>query len=81
MSTEINDLARMKAAGLSSYREVRGTLWYLEGLNERVLEGWFRLSDDERDISARKVGGRNRWQLTSVHNALTFRKHDKGEQA
>lgn len=64
------------SAGLSPYRETRGTLHYLVGTDERQQEGWFMVGMDGRAISCRKVRGRNRWHIANTEQVLLFRRHD-----
>jgi len=75
-ANDYTDRGRLMAAGLSPYRETRGTLHYLVGLDERQQDGWFMLGHDGRSISCRKVRGRNRWDIANVEQALLFRPHD-----
>lgn len=52
--------------------ERRGRLTYMVGITTHTMEGNFRLSLDGRVIEARKVRGRNRWQLCSRDQAVSF---------
>lgn len=52
--------------------ERRGRLIYSVGIQVRSMEGHFRLSLDGKVIEARKVRGRNRWQLCSREAASHF---------
>lgn len=52
--------------------ERRGKLSYMIGSEVRTVDGYFRLSPDHRIIEARKVRGRNRWQLCSRSAVVMF---------
>jgi hypothetical protein len=54
------------------YTERRGYLTYVIGGEMRALYGNFQLSLDRKTVEARKIRGRNRWQLCSSDNVLTF---------
>jgi hypothetical protein len=58
-------------AGLD-YIERRGTLTYITGFESRTMVGNFQLSLDRRTVEARKIRGRNRWQLCSTWNVVSF---------
>lgn len=76
ITTDYTDRRSLIAAGLSPYRETRGTLYYLVGIEQREQDGWFMVSRDGRSISCRKVRGRNRWHIANVESVMMFRKHD-----
>ena len=62
---------------LSRDTERRGTLHYEVTLwdgsiDYRSMDGWFMLSRDYLTVNARKVRGRNRWQLTRTANVVGF---------
>ena len=58
-------------ATLDQY-ERRGRLHYSIGDDVRTIEGNFRLSVDGRTVEARKVRGRNRWQLCAADSVVMF---------
>jgi hypothetical protein len=65
---------------LSRDTERRGTLHYevtmWDGsIDHRSMDGWFMLSRDHLTVNARKVRGRNRWQLTRTANVSGFTPH------
>jgi hypothetical protein len=52
--------------------ERRGNLIYSIGEKTISCEGHFMLSLDRRNVTARKIGGRNRWSLCSADAVIAF---------
>ena len=52
--------------------ERRGTLTYRIGTECFIMEGNFQLSFDGKTVEARKTRGRNRYQLCSACNVISF---------
>lgn len=58
-----------------TYAEQRGTLSYWAGFSRtelRTMPGHFALALDGRTVVARKVRGRNRWQLCNLDDVESF---------
>jgi hypothetical protein len=51
--------------------EARGRLSYLVGDEVREFTGWVHCWDGHR-VNARKIGGRNTWQITTVEAVVSF---------
>lgn len=54
------------------YTEQKGTLYYMVGDQRQQMTGHFQLSLDRKVIEARKIRGRNRWQLCAASDLVYF---------
>jgi hypothetical protein len=54
------------------YTEQRGRLHYMAGAEIVTFDGWVCLSADRRTVTARKIGGRNRWRVCNIKDVLDF---------